>query len=105
MSSHAEIGLELLSRAWTVQPPAEPTPSSELATLVDAVFQGTETGYKKAVIIQAAGKAADPLLDAQAMQKGKVPLVHGMLVSSPNNRSSNGILMRISHSRIQPTPM
>lgn len=71
MPSHAEIGLELLSSAWTVESPAELGPKTELATLVDAVFQGTETGYKKAIIIQAAGKAADPLLDAQAMQKGE----------------------------------
>jgi SacI restriction endonuclease len=70
MPSHAEIGLELLIRAWAIQMASEVATPSELAGLVDTVFSGTETGYKKAIIIQAAGKAADPTLDAQSMQRG-----------------------------------
>lgn len=71
MSSHAEIGLELLSKAWAMQPSAPAEFSTDLGKLADAVFQGKEAGYKKAIIVQAAGKAADPKLDAQAMQKGE----------------------------------
>ena len=71
MSSHAEKGLELLHKAWCE---ANGDVSFEVdktfATIVDAVFDGMETGYKKAIIIQASGKAAIPNLDAQAMQKG-----------------------------------
>jgi SacI restriction endonuclease len=71
MTSHTEKGLELLHSAWS---DANGDVNFELddafAALVDEVFAGTETGYKKAIIIQAAGKAADPALDAQAMQKG-----------------------------------
>ncbi|GAA4751968.1 hypothetical protein GCM10023264_18460 [Sphingomonas daechungensis] len=47
-----------------------PAPSDPLDKLIDVVLSGEEIGYKKAVVIQAAGKAADPTLDAQAMQKG-----------------------------------
>ncbi|MBN9787282.1 hypothetical protein DMP17_01555 [Pseudonocardia sp. TMWB2A] len=71
MTSHIQKGLELLHKAWSEisgDDIVEVDPS--FAELVDNVFSGTETGYKKAIIIQAAGKAADPSLDAQSMQKG-----------------------------------
>jgi hypothetical protein len=71
MSSFAERGLQALAEAWQIacnqDSPASDTPFSRL---IDKVFEGQETGYKKAIIIQATGKAADISLDAQAMQKG-----------------------------------
>lgn len=71
MTSHAEIGYDLLHKAWAeANDELSFDVDESLATLVDAVFDGLEAGYKKAIIIQAAGKAADPSLDAQAMQKG-----------------------------------
>jgi SacI restriction endonuclease len=71
MTSHAEKGLELLHQAWRdVTAGTDVKLDEAFRAVVDAVFEGAETGYKKAIIIQAAGKAADPLLDAQAMQKG-----------------------------------
>lgn len=70
MASHSESGLSLLSQAWELSASPDHGAASPFATLVDAVFQGREAGYKKAIIIQAAGKAANPQLDAQAMQKG-----------------------------------
>lgn len=71
MTSHAEIGLKLLRKAWLeANDDLSFEVDKDFAVLVDSVFDGQETGYKKAIIIQAAGKAADPLLDAQAMQKG-----------------------------------
>lgn len=71
MTSHAEKGLDLIHKAWS-EANGELTfeVDKAFAAIVDAVFDATETGYKKAIIIQAAGKAADPSLDAQAMQKG-----------------------------------
>jgi hypothetical protein len=71
MAAHAELGLELLKRAWSVSADVNEDGSTQLADLVDRVFEGSETGYKKAIIIQATGKAADPSLDAQSMQKGE----------------------------------
>jgi len=71
MPSHAETGLELLRKAWAIQMSDTAESTSDLAKFVDDVFHGTEAGYKKAIIIQAAGKAADSLLDAQSMQKGE----------------------------------
>ena len=65
-------GAKVLAEAWaiaTVQT-ASFYKSSLLATMSDEVFAGSEKGYHKAIIIQAAGKAADPSLDAQALQKG-----------------------------------
>jgi len=47
--------------------PAADTPT---AKLIDHIFDGKEVGYKKAIIIQVTGKAADFSLDAQALQKG-----------------------------------
>lgn len=71
MTSHAERGLELLRNAWRdLNGGVGYEVDEAFGKLVDAVFDGSETGYKKAIIIQAAGKAADPALDAQAMQKG-----------------------------------
>lgn len=68
----AQRGLKRLRGAWKIAllepPPA--SPDIALAMACDAVFQGKEVGYRKAIIIQAAGKAADVTLDAQAMQKG-----------------------------------
>ena len=71
MTTHAETGFRMLSRAWVVPEPADSPHVSVLAGLVDAVFEGKEAGYKKAIVIQAAGKAADPGLDAQSMQRGE----------------------------------
>lgn len=71
MASHSEIGLKLLHKAWGASVQSASSPDSHLAELADRVFGGSETGYKKAIVIQAAGKAADPELDAQAMQKGE----------------------------------
>lgn len=71
MPTHAETGLSVLTNAWAVLPPIGNPPASDFASLIDAVFQGKETGYKKAIIIQATGKAADPSLDAQSMQRGE----------------------------------
>jgi hypothetical protein len=71
MTTHTDIGLQLLQQAWKeVNDGAPHEIDGAFAKLIDAVFDGTETGYKKAIIIQATGKAADPVLDAQAMQKG-----------------------------------
>lgn len=71
MASHGEIGYRLLHKAWAeANDEASAAIDKTFAELVDSVFGGQETGYKKAIIIQAAGKAADPSLDAQAMQKG-----------------------------------
>lgn len=71
MTSFIQQGQKLLNEAWKLACDTEDSRSeTPFAKLVDEVFEGKETGYKKAIIIQAAGKAADPLLDAQAMQKG-----------------------------------
>lgn len=71
MSSFAERGLQRLSEAWRIACDQEnPASANQFSSLIDKVFDGQETGYKKAIIIQAAGKAADPSIDAQAMQKG-----------------------------------
>ena len=71
MPTHAESGFTVLTEAWAALPSDDDGATTEFAALIDAVFQGKETGYKKAIIIQAAGKAADPALDAQSMQKGE----------------------------------
>lgn len=68
----AQRGLNRLRCAWKialVDPPVA-TRNAALGQACDAVFCGGEAGYKKAIVIQAAGKSADFLLDAQAMQKG-----------------------------------
>lgn len=70
--SFSKRGILLLNAAWAEALEAkgafihDPT----LAEACDRVFAGTEAGYQKAIVIQAAGKAANPALDAQAMQKG-----------------------------------
>lgn len=70
-NSHAELGLELLDKLWRHVNSDNPEPIDlAFSQQVDRVFDGQETGYKKAIIIQAAGKAADDTLDAQAMQAG-----------------------------------
>lgn len=71
-STLAERGLNRLRAAWKIallEPPITGR-NQALAAACDAVFLGQEAGYKKAIVIQAAGKAADIGLDAQAMQKG-----------------------------------
>lgn len=70
--SFAERGRKLLDRAWTIalETSGEFAADKSLAAACDVVFANSEVGYKKALIIQAAGKAADVTLDAQAMQKG-----------------------------------
>lgn len=65
-------GIALLQKAWSIALEAEGEHHlhRSLAASADRVFAGSEAGYHKAIVIQAAGKAADPSLDAQAMQKG-----------------------------------
>jgi hypothetical protein len=70
--SFSEKGSSLLDAAWAEALEASGSfiRDPALAEACDRVFAGTEAGYQKAIIIQAVGKAADPTLDAQAMQKG-----------------------------------
>ena len=70
--SFIDRGKVLLDEAWARALEAEGdfVFRADLAEAADRVFSGTEAGYKKAIVIQATGKAADPSLDAQAMQKG-----------------------------------
>lgn len=62
----------MLQSAWNLALSSDGSSRSvpELAQACDEVFAGGEAGYKKAIVIQATGKAADPSLDAHAMQKG-----------------------------------
>ena len=68
---HAEAARNILDQLWlevlSVELPASYFPG--IADVVDAIFAGNEVGYRKAIIIQLAGKAANPSLDAQSMQK------------------------------------
>ena len=70
--SFIDRGKNLLSEAWAIALEAEGdfVSRADIAVAADHVFRGSETGYQKAIIIQATGKAADPTLDAQSMQKG-----------------------------------
>jgi SacI restriction endonuclease len=69
---HAQNGLDLLNRLWgeVIVADTFDADNAMLGTLIDAVLGGKEVGYKKAIIIQLAGKAADFSLDAQCLQKG-----------------------------------
>lgn len=73
MPTLAQRGLKRLIAAWQIalRDPAIAIRDPDLAAACDQVFLGTEGGYKKALVVQAAGKAADIALDAQAMQKGE----------------------------------
>lgn len=70
--SFAARGRSLLDKAWQIalESQGDFVTSRDLSAAADKVFSGSEAGYRKAIVIQAAGKAADPGLDAQAMQKG-----------------------------------
>ena len=61
-----------MANAWAValQAVGDHLHRADLAVACDKVFEGVETGYQKAIIIQAAGKAANPNLDAHALQLG-----------------------------------
>jgi hypothetical protein len=62
----------VLDRAWLTAMASESTgePSQCEPALIDAIFNSSEVGYKKAIIIQIAAKATNALLDAQSLQKG-----------------------------------
>ena len=45
-------------------------PEGKLDDSIDHVLEGTEIGYKKLIVVQLVGKAADFSLDAHALQKG-----------------------------------
>ena len=62
----------ILAEAWelALMQDIETSSDSELVRDIDQIFASSEIGYKKAVIIQTVGKAADPSLDAQSLQKG-----------------------------------
>jgi SacI restriction endonuclease len=71
-NDHAIAAAELLGELWREVSEASEIDSSDeaLASKIDLIFAGKEVGYKKAIIIQLVGKAADFSLDAQALQKG-----------------------------------
>jgi hypothetical protein len=71
--SFSDRGTKLLTAAWELALAGNGSSIHDprLAEACDRVFGGTESGYQKAIVIQAVGKAADPMLDAQAMQKGE----------------------------------
>lgn len=68
---HGHNGLALLHELWTEVVEAELLNATDtvLSTTIDSILAGKEVGYKKAIIIQIAGKAADFSLDAQSLQK------------------------------------
>ena len=71
-NEHAAAARLLLDDMWSEvsdAPKLDPHDTG-LAEQIDAIFAGREVGYKKAIIIQLAGKATDFSLDAQALQKG-----------------------------------
>lgn len=72
MAQHVVQGRKVLDQAWQAVLAAEADSGENpaLADLVDLIFEGKEVGWKKAIIIQLTGKAADPDVDAQSMQKG-----------------------------------
>jgi hypothetical protein len=70
-NDHAAKAKKILDEIWEeVINADEKLKSDSLGTQIDFVFEGKEVGYKKALIIQLVGKAADFSLDAQALQKG-----------------------------------
>jgi SacI restriction endonuclease len=68
----AHAGREKLDGAWIEVGEVDLAAGQldDLDRSIDAIFAGKEKGYRAAIIIQLAGKAADFSLDAQAMQKG-----------------------------------
>lgn len=72
LGDHARSGFELLTNLWVeVSEDGDALDrTGPLAAIIDQIFEGREVGWKKAIIVQLAGKAADMTLDAQAMQKG-----------------------------------
>ena len=71
-NEHARLGIEILDRLWREVSGAEVPVALDpnRAEAIDQIFDGREVGYKKAIIIQVTGKAADFSLDAQSLQKG-----------------------------------
>jgi len=71
-NEHATAAIALLDGLWLEVSEASDGggDGSPLADQIDSIFAGKEVGYKKALIIQLIGKAADFSLDAQALQKG-----------------------------------
>lgn len=71
-NEHASAALTLLSDLWgeVLESPDFAGCDKTLSQSIDAIFNGKEVGYKKAIVIQLVGKAADFSLDAQALQKG-----------------------------------
>ena len=69
---HAKSGLELLENLWTevIEADVLDSENTSLNGKIDAILGGKEVGYKKAIIIQLVGKAADFSLDAQCLQRG-----------------------------------
>lgn len=61
-----------LNRAWSTAMASNSINDDYVCDplLIDRIFNSTEIGYKKAIIIQVAAKATDVALDAQALQKG-----------------------------------
>jgi hypothetical protein len=62
----------ILTRCWStaLEQVLVYSDPQDLQTDIDIVFGSTEVGYRKVIIIQIVGKAADPLIDAQSLQKG-----------------------------------
>lgn len=70
--SFADKASSTLARCWALALAMDLSDNSShgAASDVDFVFQSSEVGYRKAIIIQTAGRAADLSLDALAFQKG-----------------------------------
>jgi hypothetical protein len=65
-SVHGQNGLTLLNAVWkeVIEADTPDAGDADLGSIIDAVLSGKEVGYKKAIIIQLAGKASDFSLDA-----------------------------------------
>lgn len=70
MASHVDVAREVLEQTWAeVMAEEELTAASgAFDESVDKILDGNEVGYKKLIIIQLVGKAAD--MDAHSLQKG-----------------------------------
>jgi hypothetical protein len=70
-TEHGQNGLALLHTVWNdvIKADVLDSDTTELGSIIDSILGSKEVGYKKAIIIQLAGKAADFSLDAQSLQK------------------------------------
>jgi SacI restriction endonuclease len=70
--SFATRAAEILNKSWAEAQRRDLSDKSQFALLleIDQIFECSEIGYKKAIIIQTTGRAANTALDAQALQKG-----------------------------------